>query len=69
MRQQLILNNEAFLISESAYQRIESIIKEDLQQQEINANFLNHSEEKNYNNPLIPSDLPQSKRLLFSKNS
>ena len=68
MRQQLILNSEAFLISESASERIRLIIKEDMRQQEINFNFFNPGGE---NQPSVEQSmgrLPQEKPLLFSRN-
>ena len=69
MRQTIIVNGQGFLISESASQRIESIIKEDIRQQEINYNFLN-PEQETYSNKLSKNwRLPQEKSLLFSKDS
>ena len=69
MREQIIISNQSFLVSESASERIKLIIKEDIRQQEINYNFLN-PEQQTYNNKLSGSwRLPQEKSLLFSKNS
>ena len=73
MKQQIILNNRSCLVSEKAYQKIEAIIEDDQDWQQINSSLMksmNQSEEKPFNNNLSGSwKLPQQKPLLFSKNS
>ena len=73
MKQQIIINNKSYFLSEKAYQKIEAIIEDDQAMQEINSSLMksmNQSEEKPFNNNLSGSwKLPQQKPLLFSKNS
>ena len=74
MKQQtVVLNNRTYFLSEKAFKKIQAIIEDDLQMQEINQsiwNSMNNPEPETYNNKLPQNwKLPQEKSLLFSKNS
>ena len=72
MKQTIIINGQSYFLSNKAFKKIQAIIEDDLQMQSINQSIwesFNKTEQQTYNNnPLIPSDLPQTKSLLFSKN-